>query len=158
MLLRPLGSHSEMEEPSAWDTTTGSSSWSSPASWSPSSGPSSISFKLEISSEYVEIGAHYILLTNKCQVKLPFKFLVVELIFTVVATFLYFIAFITILAGFSYCSTSQGTPGSHYCDARVAAGVSCDNTPGKLSEIFFRFLVCSTQSRMGWGLTLCMMN
>ena len=58
VLLRPLGSHSEMEEPSAWVTTTGSSSWSSPASWSPSSGPSSISFKLEISSEYVEIGAY----------------------------------------------------------------------------------------------------
>merc|ERR1719510_2390275 len=54
------------------------------------------------------------------RVKLPFKFLVVELIFTLVATFL---SFITILAGFSYCSTSQMTPGSHFCDARVAAGV-----------------------------------
>ena len=32
--------------------------------------------------------------------KLPFKFLVVEVIFTLVATFLYFVAFITILAGY----------------------------------------------------------
>ena len=49
--------------------------------------------------------------------KLPFKFLVVEVIFTLVATFLYFVAFITILAGFSWCG------GVHTCDARLAAGV-----------------------------------
>ena len=52
------------------------------------------------------------------KVKLPFTFLKVEVIFTFVATILYAIAFIVILAGFSWCS------GSHLCDARVAGGVS----------------------------------
>ena len=59
------------------------------------------------------------------KVKLPFTFLKVELIFTVVATILYVIAFIVVLAGFSWCSYSQKTNGSHLCDARVAGGVSC---------------------------------
>ena len=58
------------------------------------------------------------------KVKLPFTFLKVELIFTVVATILYVIAFIVVLAGFSWCSYSQKTNGSHLCDARVAGGVS----------------------------------
>ena len=55
--------------------------------------------------------------------KLPFKFLVVEVIFTLVATFLYFVAFITILAGYSWCG------GVHTCDARVAAGVGIISRP-----------------------------
>ena len=59
------------------------------------------------------------------KVKLPFTFLKVELIFTVVATILYVIAFIVVLAGFSWCSYSQKNNGSHLCDARVAGGVSC---------------------------------
>ena len=52
------------------------------------------------------------------KVKLPFTFLKVEVIYTLVATILYAISFIVILAGFSWCS------GSHLCDARVAGGVS----------------------------------
>ena len=61
------------------------------------------------------------------KVKLPFTFLKVEVIYTAVATFLYFISFIVILAGFSWCSSSQAYNGSHFCDARVAGGVSIDN-------------------------------
>jgi len=57
------------------------------------------------------------------KVKLPFTFLKVEVIYTAVATFLYFISFIVILAGFSWCSSSQASNGSHLCDARVAGGV-----------------------------------
>ena len=57
------------------------------------------------------------------KVKLPFTFLKVEVIYTAVATFLYFISFIVILAGFSWCSSSQAKSGSHFCDARVAGGV-----------------------------------
>ena len=57
------------------------------------------------------------------KVKLPFTFLKVEVIYTAVATFLYFISFIVILAGFSWCSSSQAYNGSHFCDARVAGGV-----------------------------------
>ena len=58
------------------------------------------------------------------KVKLPFTFLKVEMIYTIVATILYAIAFIVILAGFSWCSSSQKNTGSHFCDARVAGGVS----------------------------------
>ena len=58
------------------------------------------------------------------KVKLPFTFLKVEMIYTIVATILYAISFIVILAGFSWCSSSQKNNGSHYCDARVAGGVS----------------------------------
>ena len=58
------------------------------------------------------------------KVKLPFTFLKVELIFTLVATVLYTIAFIVILAGYSWCSSSQKLGGSRECDARVAGGVS----------------------------------
>ena len=62
------------------------------------------------------------------KVKLPFTFLKVEVIYTAVATFLYFISFIVILAGFSWCSSSQASNGSHLCDARVAGGVRRENT------------------------------
>ena len=58
------------------------------------------------------------------KVKLPFTFLKVEMIFTIVATLLYIVAFIVVLAGFSWCSTSQKDNGSQMCDARVAGGVS----------------------------------
>ena len=68
--------------------------------------------------------------------KLPFKFLVVEVIFTLVATFLYFVAFITILAGFSWCG------GVHTCDARLAAGVGINQSSSydsiRLSNIITR--------------------
>jgi len=57
------------------------------------------------------------------KVKLPFTFLKVELIFTLVATVLYIIAFIVILSGYSWCSSSQKFGGSRECDARVAGGV-----------------------------------
>ena len=57
------------------------------------------------------------------QVKLPFTFLKIEVIFTIVATILYLIAFIVILSGFGWCTTSYST-GTHFCDARVAGGVS----------------------------------
>ena len=58
------------------------------------------------------------------------------MIFTIVATFLYFVAFITILAGYSWCSNSQKASGSHLCDARVAAGVS---TGSKQKTYIFLF-------------------
>ena len=58
------------------------------------------------------------------------------MIFTIVATFLYFVAFITILAGYSWCSNSQKASGSHLCDARVAAGVS---TGSKQKNIYLVF-------------------
>jgi len=56
------------------------------------------------------------------KVKLPFTFMKLEVIFTIVATLFYIVAFITILAGFGWCTTSN-TPGSTLCDARVAGGV-----------------------------------
>jgi len=56
------------------------------------------------------------------KVKLPFTFLKIEVIFTIVATILYLIAFIVILSGFGWCTTSYST-GTHFCDARVAGGV-----------------------------------
>ena len=46
-----------------------------------------------------------------------FLFVFQEYFYTVLATLLYFIAFIVILAGFSYCA------GSAWCDTRIAAGV-----------------------------------
>jgi len=49
---------------------------------------------------------------------LPFSWLRLEFIFTVIATFMYCIAFIVILAGFGYCAGQSAK-----CDARVAAGV-----------------------------------
>jgi len=52
------------------------------------------------------------------KIKLPFTFLWLEVVYTVVATLLYVIAFIVVLAGFGWCA-GQG----HACDARVAAGV-----------------------------------
>jgi hypothetical protein len=51
-------------------------------------------------------------------VRLPFTFLQVELIFTIITTILYIIAFIVILSGFGWCA------GNSECDARIAAGVS----------------------------------
>jgi hypothetical protein len=51
------------------------------------------------------------------QVRLPFTFLQVELIFTIITTILYLIAFIVILSGFGWCA------GNSECDARIAAGV-----------------------------------
>jgi len=56
------------------------------------------------------------------KVKLPFTFLKIEVIFTGVATVLYFIAFIVLLSGFGWCTTSYPA-GTHLCDARVAGGV-----------------------------------
>jgi len=56
------------------------------------------------------------------KVKLPFTFLKIEVIFTIVATILYLIAFIVILSGFGWCTTSY-SQGTHFCDARVAGGV-----------------------------------
>ena len=93
------------------------------------------------------------------KVKLPFTFLKVELIFTLVATVLYIIAFIVILSGYSWCSSSQKFGGSRECDARVAGGVSAlsrllsllavfwifkiFNGPNPLSIFTFRYLLCS---------------
>ena len=68
------------------------------------------------------------------KVKLPFTFLKVELIFTLVATVLYTIAFIVILAGYSWCSSSQKLGGSRECDARVAGGVSVFSRLERLSD------------------------
>lgn len=56
------------------------------------------------------------------KVKLPFTFLKVEVIFTIVATVLYLVAFIVLLSGFGWCTTSHKN-GTHFCDARVAGGV-----------------------------------
>jgi len=56
------------------------------------------------------------------KVKLPFTFLKIEVIYTFIATILYFIAFIVILSAFGWCTTSY-PKGTDYCDVRVAAGV-----------------------------------
>ena len=56
------------------------------------------------------------------QVKLPFTFLKIEMIFTIVATVLYIVAFIVLLSGFGWCTTSY-PKGTHFCDARVTGGV-----------------------------------
>ncbi len=50
---------------------------------------------------------------------LPFNWLKLELIYSIVVMFLYFTAFIAIFAGFGYCAAGN----SPKCDARVAAGV-----------------------------------
>jgi len=61
---------------------------------------------------------YYLLqLRDFIRVKLPFKFMTVEVIYTVIATILYFIAFIVILEGFGSCA------GLRLCDARIAGGV-----------------------------------
>lgn len=51
------------------------------------------------------------------KVRLPFTFLQVELIFTIITVILYIIAFIVVLSGFGWCA------GNSECDARIAAGV-----------------------------------
>lgn len=56
------------------------------------------------------------------KVKLPFTFMKLEIIFTILATIFYFIAFIVILSGYGWCTTSN-TRGSSLCDAKVTAGV-----------------------------------
>lgn len=56
------------------------------------------------------------------KVKMPITFMKLEVIFTVVATLFYIVAFITLLAGFGWCTTGH-SPGSNLCDARVAGGV-----------------------------------
>jgi len=56
------------------------------------------------------------------KVKLPFTFLKIEMIFTIVATVLYIVAFIVLLSGFGWCTTSY-PKGTHFCDARVTGGV-----------------------------------
>jgi len=52
------------------------------------------------------------------KVKLPFSFLWLEVLYTVIATALYVIAFIVLLAGFGWCAGL-----STDCDARIAGGV-----------------------------------
>lgn len=56
------------------------------------------------------------------KVKLPFTFMKLEVIYTLVATVFYIVAWIVILAGFGWCTTSHRVA-STLCDARVAAGV-----------------------------------
>lgn len=56
------------------------------------------------------------------KVKLPFTFMKLEVIFTLLATIFYIVAWIVILAGFGWCTTSHSIR-STICDARVAAGV-----------------------------------
>lgn len=51
------------------------------------------------------------------KVKLPFTFLWIEVLYTVIATGLYVIAFIVLLAGFGWCTAVTD------CNARIAAGV-----------------------------------
>ena len=58
------------------------------------------------------------------KVKLPFTFMMLEVIFTLGATVAYIIGWIVILSGFGWCTTSHKI-NSTICDARVAAGV-CD--------------------------------
>lgn len=56
------------------------------------------------------------------KVKLPFTFMKLEVVFTLLATVFYVIAWIVLLAGFGWCTTSHDKS-STICDARVAAGV-----------------------------------
>ena len=56
------------------------------------------------------------------QVKLPFTFMKLEVIFTLLATVFYIVAWIVVLSGFGWCTTSHQVS-SNICDARVAAGV-----------------------------------
>ena len=73
----------------------------------------SMSFSLNLS---------HLKIYNDLQVKLPFTFLKIEMIFTIVATVLYIVAFIVLLSGFGWCTTSY-PKGTHFCDARVTGGV-----------------------------------
>jgi len=57
------------------------------------------------------------------KVKLPFTFMKLEVIFTLIATVFYIVAWIVILAGFGWCTTGHQLIKSTICDARVAAGV-----------------------------------
>jgi len=58
------------------------------------------------------------------KVKLPFTFMWMEVIFTLLATVFYIVAWIVLLSGFGWCTTSHNTtPHNTICDARVAAGV-----------------------------------
>jgi hypothetical protein len=57
------------------------------------------------------------------KVKLPFTFMWMEVIFTLLATVFYIVAWIVLLSGFGWCTTSHITRHSTICDARVAAGV-----------------------------------
>jgi len=58
------------------------------------------------------------------KVKLPFTFMWMEVIFTLLATVFYIVAWIVLLSGFGWCTTSHiTTPHNTICDARVAAGV-----------------------------------
>jgi len=56
------------------------------------------------------------------KVKLPFTFMWMEVIFTLLATVFYIVAWIVLLSGFGWC-TSSHVIHSNICDARVAAGV-----------------------------------
>jgi len=56
------------------------------------------------------------------KVKLPFTFMKLEVIYTLLATIFYIVAWIVILAGFGWCTTSHQLSAT-LCDARVAAGV-----------------------------------
>jgi len=56
-------------------------------------------------------------LRDSIKIKLPFTLMKVEVIFTMVATLMYFVGFIVILAGYGYCA------GATHCDARIAGGV-----------------------------------
>jgi len=57
------------------------------------------------------------------KVKLPFTFMWMEVIFTLLATVFYIVAWIVLLSGFGWCTTNHITRHSTICDARVAAGV-----------------------------------
>jgi len=57
------------------------------------------------------------------KVKLPFTFMKLEVIFTLLATVFYIVGWIVVLSGFGWCTTSHRIS-STICDARVAAGVS----------------------------------
>ena len=54
--------------------------------------------------------------------KLPFTFMKLEVIFTLLATVFYIVGWIVVLSGFGWCTTSHKRS-STICDARVAAGV-----------------------------------
>jgi len=56
------------------------------------------------------------------KVKLPFTFMKLEVIFTLLATVFYIVGWIVVLSGFGWCTTSH-RKSSTICDARVAAGV-----------------------------------
>jgi len=56
------------------------------------------------------------------KVKLPFTFMKLEVIFTLLATVFYIVGWIVVLSGFGWCTTSHRIS-STICDARVAAGV-----------------------------------